>query len=172
MILRLRHHTYGTCFCFSSLLFNMNMACLMHLFVCIYSQKRRFLMAMRRNALVQWKNWTERSLLRWVTMTATVTVNLNRNSNVCEWVICLYTFSSSRLPLWSTVNVYLVQCSAILWCNEVMLLWLIVGNFLYPLKVQKKNYRQEKKRAAKELFSALKDPTVVIMSNWLKVHQN
>uniref|UniRef100_A0A8B9HNT6 Oxysterol-binding protein n=2 Tax=Astyanax mexicanus TaxID=7994 RepID=A0A8B9HNT6_ASTMX len=37
------------------------------------------------------------------------------------------------------------------------------------LKVQKKNYRQEKKRAAKELFSALKDPSVVIMSNWLKI---
>uniref|UniRef100_A0A8C4DV31 Oxysterol-binding protein n=1 Tax=Dicentrarchus labrax TaxID=13489 RepID=A0A8C4DV31_DICLA len=28
---------------------------------------------------------------------------------------------------------------------------------------------QEKKRAAKELFSALKDPSVVIMSNWLKI---
>uniref|UniRef100_A0A3B4V9P1 Oxysterol-binding protein n=1 Tax=Seriola dumerili TaxID=41447 RepID=A0A3B4V9P1_SERDU len=37
------------------------------------------------------------------------------------------------------------------------------------LKVQKQNYRQEKKRAAKELFSALKDPSVVIMSNWLKI---
>uniref|UniRef100_A0A8C1D9N0 Oxysterol-binding protein n=1 Tax=Cyprinus carpio carpio TaxID=630221 RepID=A0A8C1D9N0_CYPCA len=37
------------------------------------------------------------------------------------------------------------------------------------LKVQKKNYRQEKKRVAKELFSALKDPSVVIMSNWLKI---
>ncbi|RXM29686.1 Oxysterol-binding protein-related protein 5 [Acipenser ruthenus] len=37
------------------------------------------------------------------------------------------------------------------------------------LKVQKKNYRQEKKRAAKELFSALKDPSVVIMANWLKI---
>ncbi|XP_061628486.1 oxysterol-binding protein-related protein 5 isoform X2 [Phyllopteryx taeniolatus] len=36
-------------------------------------------------------------------------------------------------------------------------------------KVQKQNYRQEKKRAAKELFSALKDPSVVIMSNWLKI---
>uniref|UniRef100_A0AAY4DEY7 Oxysterol-binding protein n=1 Tax=Denticeps clupeoides TaxID=299321 RepID=A0AAY4DEY7_9TELE len=36
------------------------------------------------------------------------------------------------------------------------------------LKVQKKNYREEKKRAAKELFSALKDPSVVL-SNWLKV---
>uniref|UniRef100_A0A672MIR5 Oxysterol-binding protein n=1 Tax=Sinocyclocheilus grahami TaxID=75366 RepID=A0A672MIR5_SINGR len=35
--------------------------------------------------------------------------------------------------------------------------------------VQKKNYRQEKKRVAKELFSALKDPSVVIMSNWLKI---
>uniref|UniRef100_A0AAY4C701 Oxysterol-binding protein n=1 Tax=Denticeps clupeoides TaxID=299321 RepID=A0AAY4C701_9TELE len=37
------------------------------------------------------------------------------------------------------------------------------------LKVQKKNYRQEKKRAAKELFRALKDPSVVIMSDWLKI---
>ncbi|XP_039592849.1 oxysterol-binding protein-related protein 5 isoform X3 [Polypterus senegalus] len=37
------------------------------------------------------------------------------------------------------------------------------------LKVQKKNYREEKKRAAKELFSALKDPTVIIMANWLKI---
>jgi hypothetical protein len=36
-------------------------------------------------------------------------------------------------------------------------------------QVQKRNYRQEKKRAAKELFSALKDPRVVIMSDWLKV---
>ncbi|XP_067090633.1 oxysterol-binding protein-related protein 5 isoform X2 [Osmerus mordax] len=36
-------------------------------------------------------------------------------------------------------------------------------------KVQKKNYRQEKKRAAKELFSTLKDPSVVIMSDWLKI---
>uniref|UniRef100_A0A672QXI8 Oxysterol-binding protein n=1 Tax=Sinocyclocheilus grahami TaxID=75366 RepID=A0A672QXI8_SINGR len=51
-------------------------------------------------------------------------------------------------------------------------------NELYPLSpgihsitecVQKKNYRQEKKRVAKELFSALKDPSVVIMSNWLKI---
>uniref|UniRef100_A0A8C4TMQ5 Oxysterol-binding protein n=1 Tax=Erpetoichthys calabaricus TaxID=27687 RepID=A0A8C4TMQ5_ERPCA len=33
----------------------------------------------------------------------------------------------------------------------------------------KKNYREEKKRAAKELFSALKDPTVIIMANWLKI---
>ncbi|XP_064169870.1 oxysterol-binding protein-related protein 5-like [Anguilla rostrata] len=37
------------------------------------------------------------------------------------------------------------------------------------LKLQKKTYRQEKKRAAKELFSALKDPSVIIMSNWLKI---
>ncbi|XP_023811940.1 oxysterol-binding protein-related protein 5 isoform X1 [Oryzias latipes] len=37
------------------------------------------------------------------------------------------------------------------------------------LKVQKQNYRQEKKRAAKELSIALKDPSVVIMSNWLKI---
>ncbi|XP_078076611.1 oxysterol-binding protein-related protein 5-like isoform X2 [Mustelus asterias] len=37
------------------------------------------------------------------------------------------------------------------------------------LKVQKKNYRQEKKRASKEMLSALKDPTVVVMEDWLKI---
>ncbi|KAM9302281.1 oxysterol-binding protein-related protein 5 [Gastrophryne carolinensis] len=37
------------------------------------------------------------------------------------------------------------------------------------LKVQKKNYRQEKKRATKQLFSALKDPSVVIVAGWLKI---
>ncbi|XP_078405083.1 oxysterol-binding protein-related protein 5-like isoform X2 [Cetorhinus maximus] len=37
------------------------------------------------------------------------------------------------------------------------------------LKVQKKNYRQEKKRASKEMLSALKDPTVVAMEDWLKI---
>ncbi|CAJ0967515.1 unnamed protein product [Ranitomeya imitator] len=35
--------------------------------------------------------------------------------------------------------------------------------------VQKKNYRQEKKRATKQLFSALKDPSVVIVADWLKI---
>uniref|UniRef100_A0A673W7J9 Oxysterol-binding protein n=1 Tax=Salmo trutta TaxID=8032 RepID=A0A673W7J9_SALTR len=40
---------------------------------------------------------------------------------------------------------------------------------LCVLQVQKKNYRQEKKRAAKELSSALKDPSVVITANWLKI---
>lgn len=42
-------------------------------------------------------------------------------------------------------------------------------SFVFIHQLQKQNYRQEKKRAAKELFSALKDPSVVIMSNWLKV---
>uniref|UniRef100_A0A5F8GHU8 Oxysterol-binding protein n=1 Tax=Monodelphis domestica TaxID=13616 RepID=A0A5F8GHU8_MONDO len=37
------------------------------------------------------------------------------------------------------------------------------------LKVQKRNYRQEKKRATQQLFSALKDPGVVIMADWLKI---
>uniref|UniRef100_A0AAR2J2T4 Oxysterol-binding protein n=1 Tax=Pygocentrus nattereri TaxID=42514 RepID=A0AAR2J2T4_PYGNA len=45
----------------------------------------------------------------------------------------------------------------------------ITISFEISFQVQKKNYRQEKKRAAKELFSALKDPSVVIMSNWLKI---
>nr|KAF6272249.1 oxysterol binding protein like 5 [Pipistrellus kuhlii] len=37
------------------------------------------------------------------------------------------------------------------------------------LKVQKENYRQEKKRATKQLLSALTDPRVVIMADSLKV---
>uniref|UniRef100_A0A8D3BLA4 Oxysterol-binding protein n=1 Tax=Scophthalmus maximus TaxID=52904 RepID=A0A8D3BLA4_SCOMX len=41
--------------------------------------------------------------------------------------------------------------------------------FFSVSQVQKQNYRQEKKRAARELFTALKDPSVVIMSNWLKI---
>lgn len=52
--------------------------------------------------------------------------------------------------------------------------WWLIHVFCFSFffsvsQVQKQNYRQEKKRAAKELFSALKDPSVVIMSNWLKV---
>ncbi|KAJ8675441.1 hypothetical protein QAD02_011227 [Eretmocerus hayati] len=36
-------------------------------------------------------------------------------------------------------------------------------------KAQRKNYRMEKKRVAEELLQSLKDPTVVVMSDWLKV---
>uniref|UniRef100_A0A452SVH3 Oxysterol-binding protein n=1 Tax=Ursus americanus TaxID=9643 RepID=A0A452SVH3_URSAM len=37
------------------------------------------------------------------------------------------------------------------------------------LKAQKENYRQEKKRATRQLFSALTDPSVVIMADSLKI---
>ncbi|CAH1785610.1 unnamed protein product [Owenia fusiformis] len=37
------------------------------------------------------------------------------------------------------------------------------------LKAQKRNYRKEKKRATKELLSTLKDPSVIVMADWLKV---
>ncbi|XP_039617821.1 oxysterol-binding protein-related protein 8 isoform X2 [Polypterus senegalus] len=37
------------------------------------------------------------------------------------------------------------------------------------LKVQKKNYREEKKRATKELLSTITDPSVIVMANWLKI---
>ncbi|XP_048463433.1 oxysterol-binding protein-related protein 8-like [Rhincodon typus] len=37
------------------------------------------------------------------------------------------------------------------------------------LKVQKKNYREEKKRATKELLSSITDPSVIVMADWLKV---
>lgn len=36
-------------------------------------------------------------------------------------------------------------------------------------KVQKKNYREEKKRATKELLSTITDPSVIVMADWLKV---
>ncbi|KAK1340898.1 hypothetical protein QTO34_017295 [Cnephaeus nilssonii] len=36
------------------------------------------------------------------------------------------------------------------------------------LKVQKKNYREEKKRATKELLSSITDPSVIVMADWLK----
>lgn len=36
-------------------------------------------------------------------------------------------------------------------------------------KAQRKNYRMEKKRVANELLSSFKDPTVIVMNDWLKV---
>uniref|UniRef100_A0AAY4D3Q7 Oxysterol-binding protein n=1 Tax=Denticeps clupeoides TaxID=299321 RepID=A0AAY4D3Q7_9TELE len=35
--------------------------------------------------------------------------------------------------------------------------------------VQKKNYREEKKRATKELLSTITDPSVIVMADWLKI---
>ena len=40
---------------------------------------------------------------------------------------------------------------------------------LFLFQVQKKHYRREKKRAAKELLSTLKDPSVIVMADWLKI---
>ncbi|XP_066248396.1 oxysterol-binding protein-related protein 8 [Euwallacea similis] len=36
-------------------------------------------------------------------------------------------------------------------------------------KAQRKNYRKEKKRVTNELLNSLKDPSVVVLSDWLKV---
>ncbi|KAK6640821.1 hypothetical protein RUM44_012518 [Polyplax serrata] len=36
-------------------------------------------------------------------------------------------------------------------------------------KAQRKNYRQEKKRVADELLNSLKDPSVIVLADWLKV---
>ena len=36
-------------------------------------------------------------------------------------------------------------------------------------QAQKKTYRREKKKAAKELLSTLKDPSVILIADWLKV---
>lgn len=43
---------------------------------------------------------------------------------------------------------------------------------LFSSKVQKKNYREEKKRATKELLSTITDPSVIVMADWLKVGRN
>jgi len=37
------------------------------------------------------------------------------------------------------------------------------------VQVQKQNYRYEKRRATNELLSVLKDPSIVIIADWLKV---
>lgn len=36
-------------------------------------------------------------------------------------------------------------------------------------KDQRRKYRTEKKRVAKELLSTLKDPSVVVLADWLKI---
>ena len=36
-------------------------------------------------------------------------------------------------------------------------------------KDQRKKYRREKKRVARELLSTLKDPAVIVLADWLKV---
>uniref|UniRef100_A0AAY4D0I3 Oxysterol-binding protein n=1 Tax=Denticeps clupeoides TaxID=299321 RepID=A0AAY4D0I3_9TELE len=43
----------------------------------------------------------------------------------------------------------------------------IINTFMYY--VQKKNYREEKKRATKELLSTITDPSVIVMADWLKI---
>lgn len=37
------------------------------------------------------------------------------------------------------------------------------------LKEQKRNYRSQKKQAARELLSSLKDPAVIVIADWLKI---
>ena len=37
------------------------------------------------------------------------------------------------------------------------------------LQEQKRNYRSQKKQAARELLSTLKDPSVIVLADWLKV---
>jgi len=58
----------------------------------------------------------------------------------------------------------------------------VVGSVLVPqsqdvyrtdedccVQVQKQNYRHEKRRATNELLNVLKDPSIVIIADWLKV---
>jgi len=45
----------------------------------------------------------------------------------------------------------------------------ILFTLLSVIQEQKKYYRSEKKRAAQELLSTLKDPSVIIIAEWLKV---
>lgn len=40
---------------------------------------------------------------------------------------------------------------------------------LCTLQEQKRNYRSQKKQAARELLTTLKDPSVIVLADWLKV---
>ena len=48
---------------------------------------------------------------------------------------------------------------------------LLLTTLSHP-QAQKKNYRREKKRVTKELLSALKDPSIIVMGDHLKVTYN
>lgn len=61
----------------------------------------------------------------------------------------------------------LIQCGSSA-CARVLIVKLLSVS-LCPLQVQKKNYREEKKRATKELLSTITDPSVIVMADWLKV---
>lgn len=50
-------------------------------------------------------------------------------------------------------------------------MFFVLSASLCFLQVQKKNYREEKKRATKELLSTITDPSVIVMADWLKVGQ-
>ena len=43
------------------------------------------------------------------------------------------------------------------------------STFLSVLQEQKRNYRSQKKQAARELLSTLKDPSVIVLADWLKI---
>ena len=58
---------------------------------------------------------------------------------------------------------YTIVCYKMIYINKLIYV------YLFTLQVQKKHYRKEKKRAAKELLSTLKDPSVIVMADWLKV---
>lgn len=61
----------------------------------------------------------------------------------------------------------LIQCGRSTCARVLIVKFLSVC--LCPLQVQKKNYREEKKRATKELLSTITDPSVIVMADWLKV---
>ena len=38
-------------------------------------------------------------------------------------------------------------------------------------KAQRKNYAKQKKRVGKELLSTFKDQSIIVLADWLKVHE-
>uniref|UniRef100_A0AAY4D171 Oxysterol-binding protein n=1 Tax=Denticeps clupeoides TaxID=299321 RepID=A0AAY4D171_9TELE len=60
-------------------------------------------------------------------------------------------------PLTSTFMYYVILCILLVMKQQD---W---------ISVQKKNYREEKKRATKELLSTITDPSVIVMADWLKI---
>lgn len=93
------------------------------------------------------------------------------------WNGCLdfgfkYSFKTAYLHLSCKFNlaVFTSVCTSRWLCAVItcFCLW-HYKYFYYYLQVQKKNYREEKKRATKELLSTITDPSVIVMADWLKV---
>lgn len=100
-----------------------------------------------------------------------MTINCDPNYQI----LLVETFSKKNQPIYSQSvqirTIFFTSSSIGFWdsvyldCNSSSRWFFIYLSF----KAMKESYRQEQKRRIKELASALKDPSVIILSSWLKV---